>query len=98
MEPGARFRKFDSEAESFEAHSELIANARRYRPAMDIAQDAKITDAIVRSTAFAAQLQACGYSTNPKYAEDLTWLIRRYNLIQYDTPPPDSPAAKEKAA
>jgi len=88
LDSGARFRAFDDPAESFAAHGELIANARRYRTAMEAAHD---------YAAFAAQLQACGYSTNPKYAEDLTWMVRRYNLAQYDTLPPELPAMKETA-
>jgi len=88
LESGAKFRSFADPAESFDAHAELIATARRYRPAMAAAHD---------PVAFAAQLQVCGYSTNPKYAKDLTWLIQHFNLTQYDTLPPDPVAEKEQA-
>jgi flagellum-specific peptidoglycan hydrolase FlgJ len=72
----ARFRKYASVEESFEAHGRLLGSLARYRPAMAVAHD---------PIAFAEQLQCCGYSTNPKYAELLTSLIRRYDLTRFDS-------------
>lgn len=45
--------------------------------------------------AFAAALQRCGYSTDPRYAHKLGILIRRYQLTQYDAPPAAAPAGAE---
>ena len=89
----AKFARYASPAESFTAHAALIANADRYAPAMAARGDA---------TAFAREIQACGYSTNPDYAKALMALVNEFDLTQYDLPPtPDAPAqaqAKEKAA
>lgn len=85
MEPGAKFEKFATVEDSFARHGELIATEPRYHAAMEVCHD---------PVAFAAQLQACGYSTSPRYAQDLTSLIRRYGLAKYDTlpsPPPTPP-------
>jgi len=90
----AKFARYATPDESFLAHAALIANAPRYAPAM----------AAIRSGAkkFAEELQACGYSTNPKYAASLMELVDEFDLTQYDLPPtPEAPAqaqAKEKAA
>lgn len=78
----AKFARYPSPIDSFRAHARLLSIALRYRPAMDVRSDA---------AKFAAQLQSCGYSTNPEYAQILLGLVRKYDLGQYDIPP-DSPA------
>jgi flagellum-specific peptidoglycan hydrolase FlgJ len=72
----ARFRRYASVEESFDAHGRLLGSLARYRPAMAVAHD---------PIAFAEQLQRCGYSTNPKYAELLTSLICRFDLTRFDS-------------
>jgi flagellum-specific peptidoglycan hydrolase FlgJ len=84
----AKFQRYASIADSFEAHARLLATARRYRPAMADCQN---------PGAFALQLEACGYSTSPEYAEMLQRLIRIYDLTQYDVPH-DTPAKAQEAA
>ncbi len=92
IEQGAHFEKFASIEDSFVRHGELIATEPRYHAAMEVCHD---------PVAFAAQLQACGYSTSPTYAQVLTSLIRRYGLAKYDAPPEpptQASAVKEQAA
>jgi flagellar protein FlgJ len=71
----ARFSRYADAAGSFLDHARLISTARRYLPAMVCADD---------PFEFAAQLKACGYSTNPAYASELAALITEYHLSQYD--------------
>ena len=88
LEKGARFEKFATIEDSFLRHGELIATSPRYHAAMEVSHD---------PVAFSAQLQACGYSTSPTYAQTLTSLIRRYNLAKYDNPPePGAPSVPAK--
>lgn len=84
----ARFARYASPAESFTAHALLLAMSPRYRPAMEAAADPEV---------FTTQLQLCGYSTNPCYAQGLNELIREFDLTQYDVPP-DSPATAAEVA
>ena len=74
----ARFARYQSPQESFAAHAHLLSAAPRYAPAMAVRTD---------PAKFAAELQACGYSTNPDYATGLMKLVDQYNLTQYDLPP-----------
>lgn len=91
------FQKYQTLADAFVAHANLLAKAPRYRPAMAVRRDVE---------AFARQLQSCGYSTNrpplaskpPFYADELLKLIRLYDLKQYDLPPKDPANAAEAAA
>lgn len=83
----ARFARYASPSESFLAHGTLLALTGRYQPAMAAARDVPL---------FCEQLQACGYSTNPHYAETLMKLIRQYDLTQYDLSP-DAPASQAAA-
>jgi len=84
----ARFARYSSPVESFRAHAALLSTLPRYKPAMACAHD---------PGAFAKQIQLCGYSTNPSYAESLIAVIRAFDLTQYDIQPVP-PATKEKAA
>lgn len=80
----ARFAKYPSAIESFEAHGHLLATAARYSLAMEFAHSA---------AAFCAGLQVGGYSTEPNYAHELMALIDQYKLEQYDVQPePHEPA------
>lgn len=71
----AKFARYATPEESFEAHAALLAGAKRYAPAM-AAKDHPVW--------FARQLQLCGYSTSPTYGEDLARAMREYDLTQYD--------------
>jgi flagellum-specific peptidoglycan hydrolase FlgJ len=71
----AKFARYASPQESFEAHARLLLLAPRYKPAMAAKADAK---------QFAIELQRCGYSTSPSYAVTLQLLVRDYGLEQYD--------------
>ncbi|TVT45802.1 MAG: flagellar assembly peptidoglycan hydrolase FlgJ [Denitromonas halophila] len=61
----ARFRAYGSYAESFRDYARLIGNSPRYADVVG-QQDA---------AAFARELQAAGYATDPRYAEKLTRII-----------------------
>ncbi|MCZ4306646.1 flagellar assembly peptidoglycan hydrolase FlgJ [Zoogloeaceae bacterium G21618-S1] len=61
----ARFRAYGSYAESFRDYARLIGNSPRYADVVG-QQDA---------AAFARELQAAGYATDPRYAEKLTQII-----------------------
>ncbi len=71
----AEFEKYPDVEASFRDHARLLATAPRYAPAM--AQKDNLA-------AFCTELQACGYSTAPTYAEMLKTLIVDYSLQQYD--------------
>jgi flagellum-specific peptidoglycan hydrolase FlgJ len=88
----ADFRKYNSPAQSFADHASLLASAKRYQHARDVADDPVL---------FAQALKECGYCTNDNYPRDLIRDIREFNLTQYDVaPPPPSAraAAKGQAA
>lgn len=86
----AEFVRYDSPAAGFDAHAKLLATLPRYIRAMRDSADIP---------AFCSELQLCGYSTSPTYAQGLLTLIRELNLTQYDVLPPHDPAvAKEIAA
>ena len=62
----ARFRAYDSYADSFKDYAKLITGSARYAKAagnMDSAQ------------AYAANLQQAGYATDPQYAHKLSRAI-----------------------
>jgi flagellum-specific peptidoglycan hydrolase FlgJ len=84
----AQFAKYPAPLQSFTAHAMLLSLARRYQPAMKVADQPLL---------FAQQLQACGYSTSPTYGAMLQGFIREYNLTQYDIQPPAKAAAQEAA-
>ncbi|QHN04408.1 mannosyl-glycoprotein endo-beta-N-acetylglucosamidase [Granulicella sp. WH15] len=84
----ALFARYQSEADSFEAHGALLATAARYRAAMGYAEF---------PFNFALALQHAGYSTSASYASSLVALMRDYNLTQYDTLP-QPPAAETEVA
>lgn len=75
----ARFRKFQSEQQSFAAHAQLLSQLKRYSPAMAEADDPFV---------FAARIAECGYSTDPSYPKKLAGLITEFHLRDYDVKPP----------
>ncbi len=72
----ARFRKFDSLAQAFELHGQLLATSRHYTAAMSLIQDPE---------QFADALTGV-YATDPNYGTTLKWVMNNYNLRQYDAP------------
>jgi flagellum-specific peptidoglycan hydrolase FlgJ len=72
----AKFARYPSAVESFDAHGKLLATLSRYKPAMCEADD---------PLGFALGLQQCGYSTDPKYANQLAILIKQFNLTRFDS-------------
>ena len=82
-----QFQKYPDAAASFDDHGRLLATAERYKPAMASAN---------LPQAFAAGLARAGYSTTPDYATQLLKYMRLYSLEQYDVPPSQGNAAKEK--
>lgn len=72
----ARFRKFDSIADAFDAHGRLLATAKPYEHARTLASD---------PDAFADALTGV-YATAPNYGAVLKSLMKKYNLYQYDGP------------
>jgi flagellum-specific peptidoglycan hydrolase FlgJ len=86
----AEFVHYVSVADSFKMHARLLAESKRYAPAM----------AALSPNAFAILLQVCGYSTNPRYGVELAGLMHEYELQQYDVaelPTPIAAATKESA-
>ncbi len=71
----ARFAVYASYEDCLGDYARLLAFAPRYAPARAVADD---------PFAFAEQLEACGYATDPGYAEKISRLIRRYGLTQFD--------------
>lgn len=74
--PNECFRKYDNAAQSFTDHSDFLKNKQRYACLFQL----DITD----YKAWAKGLKACGYATNPQYAEMLIKSIETNNLQQYD--------------
>lgn len=73
---GECFRAYDSAKQSFEDHSRFLRNNTRY------AQLFKLNTTDYRG--WARGLKACGYATNPRYADNLIAIIEKYGLSQYD--------------
>jgi flagellum-specific peptidoglycan hydrolase FlgJ len=80
----AHFARYASLAAGFDAHAKLLATSPRYRTAMASSHNVEV---------FAQRLQACGYSTNPNYAQELLQLVQFHDLTQYDGHPSPSVAA-----
>lgn len=75
--PDDHFRKYRTDDESFEDHSRFLRNSPRYASLFKL----NITD----YKGWARGLKACGYATNPRYADMLIGIIERYNLMQFDS-------------
>ena len=69
------FRVYDNARESFEDHSKFLLRPR-YQSLFSL----KITD----YKGWARGLKACGYATNPRYADQLIGIIELYGLYEYD--------------
>ena len=67
----AKWRKYASYAESIADHSKFLTTNPRYKKALTI------TDPIE----FARAIQAAGYATDPKYADKLISIMKRYKLL-----------------
>jgi len=74
--PNECFRKYDSPDQSFKDHSNFLKNKPRYACLFQM----DITD----YKGWSKGLKACGYATNPKYAEILITAIENNSLMQYD--------------
>ena len=75
--PGERvkYRKYKSVEQCFADHAKFLSR-KRYAPLFRF----KITD----YKGWARQLKACGYATDPAYAEKLIKVIEKYNLHSFD--------------
>jgi flagellum-specific peptidoglycan hydrolase FlgJ len=69
----ARFAKFGSMVDAFDAHARLLATHPAYRHAMQAS----------RAEEFAERLQGV-YATDPNYGHILVSAMRKYGLEQYD--------------
>lgn len=78
---GECFRAYDNALESFEDHSKFLAGRERYRRLFSL----PCTD----YRGWATGLKACGYATNPRYAQNLIDIIETYELYVYDNTPDD---------
>lgn len=74
----ASFRVYQSEAQSFADHGQMLASLDRYDPAFVYEN---------QPDKFAQGLQAGGYATSTTYARNLIALMKKYNLYQYDLKP-----------
>lgn len=75
----AQFAAYASVEECLGDYARLLAFAPRYAPARAVAHD---------PFAFAEQLAACGYATDPSYGKKVARLIRRHKLTRFDSLPP----------
>lgn len=74
--PNEKFRKYSSVAQSYEDHSILLTQSKRYSSLFTLdPMDYK---------GWARGLKACGYATLATYAERLISVIETYDLHQYD--------------
>ncbi len=74
--PDECFRAYDDVAESFADHSRFLMR-KRYARLFELEPD--------DYAGWARGLRACGYATDPNYAERLISIIERYGLYLYDT-------------
>lgn len=73
---GECFRAYDNAKQSYEDHSKFLRNNQRYARLFQLGS----TD----YRGWARGLKACGYATNPRYADNIINIIERYRLDQYD--------------
>ena len=73
---GECFRVYQDARDSYEDHSKFLAHQPRYARLFQLSQrDYK---------GWARGLKACGYATNPQYANKLIQIIELYKLNEYD--------------
>lgn len=70
------FRKYTTAEISYIDHSEFLTKRKRYKALFEFPKSDFIS--------WARGLQACGYATDPNYANKLIDAIERYNLHIYD--------------
>ena len=70
------FRAYENVAQSFEDHSKFLARQNRYSRLFKLS--------IKDYKGWAKGLKACGYATNPRYADKLIEIIELYELHKYD--------------
>lgn len=75
-EKGECFRKYARAEDSFEDHSLFLVNRPRYAFLFELKQD--------DYKGWAHGLKKAGYATDPNYPNKLIFLIKKYNLHQYD--------------
>lgn len=75
-EKGECFRRYKYAYESFEDHSIFLANRSRYASLFELAPN--------DYEGWAHGLKKAGYATDPEYAKKLIFIIKRYNLHEYD--------------
>lgn len=80
----ARFRAYNSYAESFADYAKLMKDSPRYRNAVAQAQavNAAGTRTASAATGFAVGLQKAGYATDPAYADKLSRVINTTLRLQ----------------
>lgn len=71
----ARFRKYDSMADSFRDHGYLLSENPRYALALSYVDD---------PDEFARQIARAGYASAPDYAERLIQLMTKFDLYRHD--------------
>lgn len=71
----ARFRKFDSYAEAFDARGLLLSSASLYAGAMKHKAE---------PDRFAEEIHKAGYATDPDYSGKLKAIMKSFNLYQFD--------------
>lgn len=75
-EKGECFRKYARAEDSFEDHSLFLVNRPRYASLFELKPD--------DYKGWAHGLKKAGYATDPGYPNKLIFLIKKYNLHQYD--------------
>ena len=71
------FRKYQKAEESYNDHSQFLISRPRYSKLFTLN--------IMDYEAWAKELKAAGYATNPNYADRLISLIERFDLARQDT-------------
>jgi flagellum-specific peptidoglycan hydrolase FlgJ len=71
------FRKYKAVVESYHDHSQFLISRPRYSKLFTLE--------VLDYKAWARELKAAGYATNPLYTERLIGLIERYDLARQDT-------------
>lgn len=71
------FKKYQKVAECYSNHSEFLKNRKWYAHLFELDSKDYIN--------WAQGLQDAGYATDPKYADKLVGIIKKYKLASYDT-------------
>lgn len=75
----ARFAAFRTVEDCFRAHSALFQFLPRYLAARTVAQS-RALDPHQKAAEFAVAIARGGYSTNPRYSDELMALVNEYGL------------------